>query len=146
MVETRTNTVILSFTGSHRFLSNFFIEPDGTHVEREYQAQKCANYDDIEQFAKLTPGQAKRLGRRVKIRDDWEAVKVETMRMLVWQKFVDHDELAERLLATGVSLLVEGNNWGDRFWGRVNDGMGTGENWLGKILMETREQLRALPR
>ena len=142
MTETRTNTVILSFTGSHRFLSNFYIEPDGTCVEREYQAQKCADYDDIDRFAKLTPGQAKRLGRQVKIRSDWEQVKVETMRMLVWQKFVDHNELAKRLLATEVSLLVEGNNWGDRFWGRDKDGMGQGENWLGKILMETRRDLQ----
>lgn len=144
MPETRTNTVILSFTGSHRFLSNFFIEPDGTCVEVEYQQAKCADYIDVIKFQGLTPGQAKRLGRKVELVDDWEQIKVETMRILVWQKFVDHPALAERLLATGVSLLVEGNNWGDRFWGRVNDGMGTGENWLGKILMETREGLRDL--
>jgi len=64
MPETRTNTVILAFSGSHRFLSNFFIEPDGTHVEREYQAQKCANYDDIGRFAKLTPEEALSLAAR----------------------------------------------------------------------------------
>lgn len=130
--------VINSFQGKNRFLSNFYIEPDGTHVEGEYQAQKCINPEDIKRFKGLSPGAAKRLGRIVELRDDWEDVKLETMEALVWQKFVDHPELEEYLLDTGEAQLVEGNHWGDTFWGVCN---GKGSNHLGKILMRVRENL-----
>ena len=35
--------------------------------------------------------------------------------------------------------LIEGNEWSDTFWGVCR---GQGENWLGKILMKTRDNLR----
>ena len=70
---------IWTFTGPHRFLSNFFIEPDGSCVEVEFQAMKCANPIDIFKFKGLGPAEAKRLGRRVQLRRDWEDVKLEVM-------------------------------------------------------------------
>ncbi len=126
------------FEGNYRFLSNFYIEPDGSHVEGEYQAQKCADPADMVQFLHIHPGACKRLGRRVKLRSDWESVKVETMRALVWQKFVDHLVLQTKLLATGDAELIEGNHWHDSFWGVCN---GWGRNELGKILMQVRTKL-----
>ena len=132
---------ITSFSGKYRFLSNYYIEPDGTHVEGEFQAQKCANPEDMKKFIGLTPAAAKRLGCSVKLRHDWDDVRLETMRLLVWQKFVDHPSLEDQLLATGSAQLVEGNHCNDTFWGMCN---GMGSNHLGVILMEVRRKLRMI--
>lgn len=128
-------TRIDSFEGKYRFLSNFW--PDnGTTLEHHYQAAKTL---DVKWAAMIlmapTPNEAKKLGRRAPIQTDWDFKRIAVMRALVRHKFSDI-ELAEALLETGDAYLVEGNNWGDTFWGKVN---GKGKNWLGKILMETRE-------
>lgn len=129
------NAPIRSFTGSNRWLSNFYIEPDGTHVEGEYQSSKCANPNDKTRFIGLSPGAAKRLGRAIEIRKDWNAIKNLVMFELVLNKFRAHPDLADKLIATGDALLEEGNSWGDVYWGTYN---GHGDNILGKILMITR--------
>jgi ribA/ribD-fused uncharacterized protein len=78
----------------------------------------------------------KRAGRSVKIDvDKWDAMKVYAMSDLVWTKFLQHEDLRQKLIDTGASLLVEGNDWGDVFWGRVD---GRGLNVLGSILMNVR--------
>ena len=81
-----------------------------------------------------TPGKAKRYGRKVKLRSDWEDVKISVMKQIVEIKFSD-PELMDKLIDTHPKQLIEGNNWNDRFWGVCN---GTGKNNLGKILMEVR--------
>jgi len=137
--------MIDSFAGEYRFLSNFWPAPVLMYgelypsVEHAYQAAKCKRSADRAAFrdASLTPGQAKRLGRTVEVRDDWEAFKITAMNTLVRRKF-EFRLLADRLLATGDQELVEGNKWGDTFWGVCN---GRGENHLGKILMATRKEL-----
>lgn len=137
--------MIDSFRGKYAFLSNFYdfgkcefegvVYPTSEHA---YQAAKCFNDEDRTAILNArTPGEAKRLGRRVKIISEWEIVKVDAMRDIVASKFGRNTRLRDQLLATGDEELVEGNNWGDTFWGQVN---GVGENWLGKILMETREK------
>lgn len=125
------------FVGGRRFLSNFFIEPDGTHVEGEFQQMKCADADDLMGFVGLNPAQAKARGQRVKLRDDWEDVKIGVMLHFVRQKFVDHPELLRQLKATH-GPLIEYNTWGDEFWGICN---GRGLNILGDILMQVRGEL-----
>lgn len=137
--------MINSFTGGYRWLSNFYwqrVTLDGLvypTVEHAYQAAKTL---DPAQRATVwhceTPGQAKRAGRKVTMRADWDAVKIEVMRGLVTQKFEDR-WLREKLRATGTQQIVEGNNWGDTFWGVCR---GEGENHLGKILMAVRDALR----
>ena len=52
-------------------------------------------------------------------------------------KFSNPD-LKEKLLATGNEELVEGNWWGDQYWG-ICDGIG--KNKLGKLLMKVRKEL-----
>lgn len=147
MVIAMTNAPIDSFRGDYRFLSNFWIEPDGTHVEGEFQAAKANSVqgylireNDARRlrFLGMSPGQAKREGRKLRLRPDWEQVKVVVMRHYVREKFMDHPELAAMLLATGDRELIEGNTWGDTFWG-VCDGQG--ENHLGRVLMEVRDEL-----
>lgn len=132
-----------SFTGDYRFLSNFYIEPDGTCVEVEYQASKHVNYlhdpkSCLALFEGLGPSRAKKLGRQIPLRRDWEAVKLKVMKELVMAKFEDHPDLAAQLAATGNEELIEGNYWGDVYWGICR---GTGENHLGKILMKVRSLL-----
>lgn len=137
-------SAIESFSGEHRFLSNFFpcdMEVAGVRyptLEHAFQAEKTTNPTEREiiRIAR-TPGQAKALGRRVTLREGWNELRVDVMRELLRIKFSDRVLRAE-LLATGDARLVEGNHWNDRFWGVCK---GKGENWLGRLLMELREEL-----
>ena len=112
-----------SFSGRYEFLSNFYlcpilIEYKGrrfTTTEHAFQAAKCKNDSDIDLFLEcVTPGAAKRLGRKIAIRPDWEEIKIYIMTNVVRQKFQDK-ELAELLLSTGNAYLEEGNTWNDCF-------------------------------
>lgn len=126
------------FDGKYRFLSNFW-PGDRTSLEHKFQAAKCVNkYERQAILNARTPGEAKKLGRRCKMRPDWDDVKLEVMYHLVKEKFSD-PWLASKLLATGSEELVEGNTWGDTFWGVCG---GSGTNHLGKILMRVRDELR----
>jgi ribA/ribD-fused uncharacterized protein len=136
---------ISSFDGQYRFLSNFWIcsiNYDGhtwRSVEHAYQAMKTSDPEERRRIRELaTPGQAKRAGPR-RCGPDWHEAKVEIMRQLVRAKFQQNTELAAKLIATGDAYLEEGNHWSDRFWGSCDN---TGLNWLGRILMEVREELR----
>ena len=137
--------MIREFQGEKRFLSNF---PDAEvmwggikfpSVENAYQAAKCRDKEDMKKFLNISAGEAKRLGRTIPIRPDWEEKKLQVMEMLVSQKFHNIPEYREKLIATGDEELVEGNTWGDTFWGVCN---GIGENHLGKILMKIRKELQ----
>ena len=134
-----------NFTGRYRFLSNFFIEPDRTHVEGEYQAAKCIIADDALRISLLTPTEAKKQGQLVLCRADWNNVRVEVMHGLVLKKFTDHLALRAQLMATGDAELIEGNSRHDTFWGRCRCNVHKGEGWneLGKVLMRVREELRS---
>lgn len=137
--------MINSFLGKYYYLSNFYpcaIEYKGItyqNNEAAFQAQKVIKPEDRKMFAKLDPSAAKQLGRRVTLRDDWEAIKDTVMYEVCLAKFSQNQELMDRLLKTGSRHLEEGNTWGDKVWGTVN---GEGENRLGKILMRVREELR----
>lgn len=86
------------------------------------------------------PGEAAKLGRRLKPpRPDWESTKYGVMKIGVRFKFAYYPQLAELLLSTGDEELVEATTT-DLIWGCGSDG--TGMNWLGKILMEVRAELR----
>lgn len=125
--------------GDYSFLSNFYWHEETT-VEHQYQAAKT--YDSIWKtriLAAWTPAAAKKLGRKAPLRPDWEDVKISVMYDLLKKKFASGTELAQKLLDTGEAELVEGNWWGDKFWGQVD---GDGENWLGRLLMMVRGSLR----
>jgi ribA/ribD-fused uncharacterized protein len=126
---------VREFRDRFSFLSNF----EGG-VEQKYQAAKCVNEEDREKILKMMPGQSKRAGQKVKIREDWEDVKLDIMYQLVKEKF-SRGPFRTMLLRTENMILEEGNNWGDKFWG-VSLKTGKGENNLGKILMRVREELK----
>ena len=139
MVESKSSAVIDDFRGAFAFLSNFFTDADGFCVENVYQAAKTA--DPAEREWVLTspdPGTAKRRGRRVKLRDGWEKSKISVMRRLLKIKF-ERPAMRDALLATEDAILVEGNTWGDTFWGQSP--VGRGKNILGQLLMELRASL-----
>ena len=136
-----------SFSGEHAFLSNFFpsaIRFEGQTYPTVEHAFQAAKTSDPEERARVrdasTPARAKAVGRRVRLRAEWESVKVAIMTGFVREKFRRDEELRALLLATGERPLVEGNTWNDRFWGVVR---GQGKNHLGKILMLVRAELRA---
>jgi len=132
--------LIDSFDGEYRFLSNFWpaeVEFEGIKfpsVENAYQAAKTLDLEERKRLAAMTSGQAKKAGKKLEIRPDWESVKVAVMENLVWQKF-QNAELMAKLKATGEKPLIEGNWWGDTFWGICR---GKGKNELGRILMQVR--------
>lgn len=133
---------INEFKGKYYFLSNFYscpIEYNGIkflNSEAAFQAQKCPNR--ASEFSELTPNRAKLLGRRVKLREDWENNKISIMESILRIKFSD-DKLKDKLIDTYPAELIEGNTWYDKFWG-VDINTGIGENNLGKILMRIREE------
>ena len=140
----------MRFENEFEFLSNFSkseIILDGIiypTVEHFFQAMKTKDpIRRAEIAAAPTPGKAKRLGRHVQLRSDWEEVKVDVMRQGLRLKFQD-PKLRTMLLATGDKELVEGNTWHDRTWGRCicEKCGGQGENLLGQLLMELREEIR----
>ena len=144
---------ILGFFGEYRFLSNFHEHPDVTvwidglelanripckNVEIAYQASKTLNLDERFIVANSeSPNIAKKLGRKVTLRKDWEEVKNLVMADLLIQKF-SQPYYRDLLLATGDAYLEETNAWGDVWFGVCN---GIGQNWLGKLLMQIREEL-----
>ena len=138
---------INSFRGKHAFLSNFSHYParfEGTDyptAENAFQAAKTLNPVIRERFTEITPSEAKRLGRSVPLRQDWNRIRISVMTGIVRDKFTRNPELKKLLLATGDAVLIEGNTWGDRFWG-MDERTGEGENHLGLILMDIREELK----
>lgn len=142
---------ITHFAGRFRFLSNFYPAPmrfrvhgedmDFPTSEHAYQACKCDDFQDSRAISHLqTPGQAKEYGGRIKMRPGWEDTKIMRMRDILLVKFATHSPLREALLGTADAELVEGNTWGDKFWGKVD---GVGENWLGRMLMFVRTEYRS---
>lgn len=139
--------VITEFQGPYRFLSNFapvHVVLDGESypsVEHAYQAAKTMNLDERRRVQQcLRPGDAKRLGRTLTLRPDWEVVKLDMMQCLLMLKF-SQPRFRAQLLATGDAILQEGNRWGDEFWG-VNLRTGRGANHLGRLLMQIRDTAR----
>lgn len=132
------------FKGEYGFLSNFHMHKVKYEdmwfpsTEHAYQASKTLDLSMRELIACIDlPNRAKKQGRRVQMRPDWDLVKFDIMESLVRQKFSDA-KLKEKLLETGEAELIEGNWWGDTVWG-VCDGVG--DNRLGKILMKIRQEI-----
>lgn len=141
--------IIDSFSGEYEFLSNFYpviIHSSGFNfptVEHAYQASKTNNYAAWREICSIPAnqaGRAKKYGRKVKLRKDWELIKLSVMKRFIMQKF-SYSDLKEKLLATLDAVLIEGNYWHDNYWGdcRCKKCQNKeGQNHLGKIIMEAR--------
>ena len=82
---------------------------------------------------------AKAAGKKIALREDWDAVKDDVMYRVCKEKFMQSRKLKAWLLATSNAELEEGNTWGDCYWGVCR---GIGRNKLGRILMRVREDLQ----
>ena len=139
------------FDDEYAFLSNFYECPityNGlTYLNSEaaFHAQKTLDNNQRKQFTTLTPSESKKLGRKITLRSDWEQVKTRVMYEICRAKFYQNEELAEKLLATGDEYLEEGTWWHDNCWGNCYCDKCkniAGENRLGKILMQIREEFK----
>ena len=135
------------FGGEYDFLCNFYERPvfyNGLlygSSEAAFASMKTADPLLQAEFVALSPGVAKARGRRLALRLDWDAIKLRVMSEVVHAKFMQHRDLAAKLMNTGKAKLVEGNTWNDRIWGTVD---GVGLNWLGCILTAERAYLNRL--
>lgn len=141
------------FTGRYRFLSNFYLCPTWyggksyRTVEHAFQAAKTLDPNIQERIKKaVSPGQAKSMGGNIKLRPGWDAIKIDIMRELLIFKFHPYllPRMSAKLVETEDRKLLEGNTWGDTFWG-VDSISGAGQNNLGKLLMEVRSLVRGIP-
>jgi len=145
--------IINIFNNEYSFLSNFYkcefamfsshnpLAVPYRSVEHYYQASKAINAEEhLKIVAAESPSRAKKLGRKVKVREDWDQVKIEVMIKGLNAKFSDK-KLRTKLLNTGDKILIEGNYWRDTYWG-VDLKTGEGQNVLGNILMNLRETYR----
>lgn len=134
------------FRGRYKFLSNFYpcsVEYDGSvypSLENAYQAAKTKDPELRKQFLTISASEAKKLGRRLTLEQDWEKRKEAVMLILLRRKFKNL-HLASLLLETGDQELIEGNTWDDTFWGVCG---GVGENRLGQLLMLVRTEVSKL--
>ena len=151
---TYTNPDVVSeFRGTYVFLSNFYsqsirvpsLDAPASTAEHAYQALKTLDRGQRSWILDSpTPGVAKRRGRGVILRPDWNTVRADVMRDVLEAKFAD-PVLAARLAATGDAQLVEGNHWHDQFWGSClcpRHEAVPGKNMLGELLMRIRAGLK----
>jgi len=139
---------IYSFEGVYNFLSNFYpskVTYEGQvyrTVEHAFQAAKTINPKQRQEIQRcLFSGDAKKKGRKVKLRPDWEIIKFQVMRKLLDEKFNDSN-LQDQIANTDGKYLEEGNNWHDNTYGNCfceRCENNKGQNMLGKMLMEIRD-------
>jgi ribA/ribD-fused uncharacterized protein len=142
--------MITEFQGKNRFLSNFYeLENPITFEnlaystsEHLYVALKTMDHDSRRIISTIPwPGEAKKLGRKLKIRPDWEDVKFQSMHLVLILKFAANPRLMHELIETLPQELVEGNRWHDNEWGNCTCKKCStieGKNRLGFLLMQVR--------
>ena len=139
--------MIKEFKNQYFFSSNFYECPIYynklvfCNAEAAFQAQKVIDEKEQYKFINLNASQARKLGKTIALREDWEEVKDNIMYEIVKRKFTVNKELQQKLIDTKDEELVEGNWWHDTYWG-VDSKTGIGQNKLGKILMKVREEVK----
>jgi ribA/ribD-fused uncharacterized protein len=143
--------MIIEFKDEFSFLSNFhpctvviglMKFPSSEHAFMSFKNDSDEWKKECQRFD-LTPGQIKKKGRKIDLVNDWEDIKIESMRTALMSKFRQNKDLKEKLLNTGNQNLVEGNWWGDIVWGVcLKSNPNIGENHLGRLLMEVRSLLK----
>lgn len=135
------------FIGEYDFLSNSYAAEfvwEGITwktAENAFQGSKFSSRQEREAISRMSPEKAKQRGNMITGSAEWEAAKLEIMVSILREKFSQHPELEEKLLGTGNKVLINGNNGKDLFWG-IDRYSFRGENHLGKLLMQIREESR----
>ena len=131
----------MKFRNEFAFLSNMYYSPlkvNGLYfscVESAFQSFKTTDIETRKKFQFISGPEAKKLGRKVNLRADWNDIRLDVMKSLLLCKFKHYPKLKEELVKLydkGIEI-IEDNAWNDTFWGKCN---GKGENNLGKLLTE----------
>jgi len=142
--------MITQFRNEYNFLSNFqlFDKPmlyggkEYITNEHFYQAMKFTDKKVREQVRVHPTKGLESFVRKFTLREDWDDIKLNVMLYGLRYKFSDHNpNLKHRLIWTNDEHIQEGNYWNDKFWG-VCLKTGEGENHLGKLLMQVREEIK----
>lgn len=140
--------MINQFRKEYSWLSNFtevdIVYDNVTYpsVENFYVAMKTLNDEDRVKISKMSASEVKKYGETLKLRSDWDDIKLDVMCWSLCEKF-KQEPFKSKLLATKNENIVEGNYWGDTFWGvDLKQNPNIGENYLGRILMKVREVLK----
>lgn len=149
----KTINVIKLFVKEYRYLSNFYeqeIEICNTKYptnEHAYMAIRVlldtGNRELHDKILNCPSGKdAKKLYKELlaskAISQTPDDVRIKIMKSCINKKFTLENSIGKSLIATGSSLLIEGNWWHDTLWGVYNN---EGSNYLGKLLMIRRHQL-----
>jgi hypothetical protein len=139
------------FKGKYEFLSNFYpveILVDGItypSVEHAYVAAKTEDKNIKQKIASIpTAAAVKKFGRKIKLRENWDGIKILVMLDLLIKKF-EHPDLRKRLENTEGYELIEGNVWHDCFYGACSCEKCSAKeklNVLGTLLMKIRDLIR----
>ena len=132
----------MKFRNKYYFLSNFYPSPFKIKkitfptVEHYFQCMKCISKKEFNLILSCkSPSEAKKLGRKVKLRKGWKEIRVKIMKKGVYEKFKQNATLRKKLINIEGEIKEE-NTWNDTFWGVCN---GDGKNILGEILMSTKK-------
>lgn len=131
------------FRNEYWFLSNMYpckIRVNGLEfqcAEACFQSFKTTDLELRKKFQNLNGFEAKKLGKKIKLRPDWNNIRLEVMYRVVLAKFRQHPELFRKLKNVS-EPIVEDNTWHDTFWGMCN---GVGKNNLGIILTAVQNNL-----
>ena len=134
------------FRNEYWFLSNMYpceIRVNGlvfTCAEACFQSFKTTDLNERKKFQEIDGFKAKKLGRSVSLRSDWNDIRIEVMSRVIHAKFKQNPDLTKKLKDTGDLLIIEDNTWKDTFWGVCN---GKGYNLLGQILMSERDWINS---
>ena len=140
---------IYGFQGKFRWLSNMWpveIEINGIKFmssENAYQASKYSGQMDTIKKLALMPALETKTFVKDKILNPWTTVdfdnkKLGYMKLFLKKKF-ENPTLRQKLINTGSVHIEETNTWNDTYWGCCPQSVG--ENNLGKLLMEIRQEL-----
>jgi ribA/ribD-fused uncharacterized protein len=142
----------------HYYQARKFIYDGNSELDREYaelirnqntpnKARILANMDAGKQnfaWAKELRILIAKYKDRVRKRYDWDDIKLEVMKEALRLKFSEkHPSLTKLLLDSNETMIIE-DSPRDWYWGIGKDGKG--QNWLGKLLMERRQELLYLVR
>ena len=110
--------------------------------EQAYQAEK---FDDEEMKETIRTASSAHEAYKYaesnknKRRDDWDNIKLSVMKEILREKVNQHPYVKKKLLDSGDKELIE-DSWRDSYWGWGPNK--DGENHLGKLWMEIREEVR----
>ena len=152
----RGKIMINGFTNQYRYLDNSFHSPFRYRgqwwdtVTHAYQAMKTDDKDEQRKIMLApNPSAAYLLGKRVRLRENWDRIRDFVMMECIIKKFEQNEQIRKKLIETKDEVLIAKNYWHDNYWGvcnckdcKVYNEVCKDNNKLGIILMEVRESFK----